>query len=195
MKTSPKTRFPRKGGGFTLIELTLVISVGLAVATMLMALVSQQLAFLRIYSAQNFLADEAPIISLHVSRLVAKADRFRLHASVSEAIAGSNPRLGASPVLLLDYQQQLDSDFHGEDGDVNPPDDMRRALLSFETGVDGNSSLYYYLVPKIGPLGEPEWAITRKASDVSFFLQEGILRMKLTGGGGEEITYSGTMQR
>jgi len=180
MKAALRTRTPRREGGFTLIELTLVISVGLVVATMLMALVSQQLAFLRIYSAQNFLTDEAPIVSLHVSRLVAKADRFRLHASVDDALAGAHPRLGDSPVLLLDYQQ--------------PDGSMRRALLSFESGSDGNA-LYYYLVPKVGALGEPEWAITRKASDVSFFLQEGILRMKLTGGGGEEITYSGTMQR
>jgi hypothetical protein len=166
--------------GFTLIELAMVTGLGLVVAAMLMALASQQLAFLRIYSAQNFLTEEAPLVSLHVSRLISKADRFRLHANVAEALAGTNPRLESSPVLLLDYQQ--------------PNGDMRRALLSFETGPDGNS-LFYYLVPPVGQVGEPEWTITRKASNVSFFVQEGILRMKLTGRGGEEVTYSGTMQR
>lgn len=172
----------RSGAGFTLIELAMVTVLGVVVAALLMALTSQQLAFLRIYSAQNFLIDEAPIVSLHVSRLIAKADRFRLHASVDDALNGRNARLSDSPVLLLNFQQ--------------PDGSVRAGILSFEVD-DDETALYYYLIPRSreGALAEPEWAITRKAADVSFFLQEGILRMRLTGSGGEEVTYSGTMQR
>ena len=62
---------------------------GMATGAMVLALFNQQLAFLKIFKAQNFLTDEAPIISMYVSRLVGKADRFRLHDSVADALAGS----------------------------------------------------------------------------------------------------------
>jgi hypothetical protein len=51
------------------------------------------------------------------------------------------------------------------------------------------------VVPVNGVLGEPEWAVTNKAADVEFSMEQGILRMKLTGIAGEQITYSGTMQQ
>ncbi len=51
--------------GFTLVELTLAITLGLMIASMAMALFNQQLAFLRIYRVQDFLTEEAPIINLH----------------------------------------------------------------------------------------------------------------------------------
>ena len=72
---------------------------------MVLALFNQQLAFLKIYRAQNFLTEEAPLISMYVSRLVGKADRFRLHDTVADALAGANPRLTASPVVVMNFRQ------------------------------------------------------------------------------------------
>jgi hypothetical protein len=176
MRTAPKNL---RQHGFTLVELSLVVMLGLTIAGLLMTLVNQQFAFLRIYGAQNFLSHEAPLVSTHVSRIVAKADRFRVHASVSDALSGENPTLDAAPVLALVYDQ--------------PDGSSKLSLLAFEES-DSGAALNYYL-PTIGPLEEPEWSVTKKAADVSFAIEEGVLRMTLTGPAGERITYSGTMQR
>ncbi len=164
--------------GFTLLELTIAIMMGLATGTMVLSLFNQQLAFLKIFKAQSFLTEEAPIISMYVSRLVGKADRFRLHDSVSDALSGTNPRLTASPVVLLNFRQ--------------PDGTMRATILSFEHRATG-TALYYYVVPVSGVLGTPQWAVTKAPSNVVFTMEEGVLRMRLTGIYGEEITYSGTM--
>ena len=166
--------------GMTLIELSIAMMLGLMLGALTLVLLNQQLTFLKIFSAQNFLADEAPIISMYVSRLVGKADRFRLHDNVANALAGTNPRLTASPVLVLNFRQ--------------PDGSMRATILSFENRGTGNA-LYYYVVPVTGVLGAPQWAVTKSPSNVSFSIVQGVLRMTLTGRNSEQITYSGAMQQ
>ncbi len=174
MKPKPHRR------AFTLIELSVSIMLGLATGSMVLALFNQQIAFLKMFKTQSFLTEEAPLISMYVSRLIGKADRFRLHDSVTDALAGTNARLTASPVVLLNYRQ--------------PDGVMRATILSFENRGSG-MALYYYVVPTTGVLGTPEWAVTKAASNISFTMEQGVLRMKLTGPNSEEITYSGTMQQ
>jgi prepilin-type N-terminal cleavage/methylation domain-containing protein len=174
----PTTKRARRG--FTLIELSIAIMLGLATGTMVLALFNQQLAFLKIFKAQGFLTEEAPIISTYVSRLIGKADRFRLHDSVADALSGTNPRLTESPVVVLNFRQ--------------PDGKMRATILSFENRGSG-LALYYYVVPVSGVLGTPLWAVTKVPSKVVFRVDSGVLRMILTGPNLEEITYSGTMQQ
>jgi len=166
--------------GFTLIELSIAIMMGLATGTMVLALFNQQIAFLKIFKAQGFLTEEAPIISTYVSRIIGKADRFRLHDSVSDALSGANPRLTESPVVVLNFRQ--------------PDGTMRATILSFENRGTG-LALYYYVVPITGVLEAPQWAVTKSPSKVAFRMDDGVLRMILTGPNLEEITYSGTMQQ
>ena len=170
----------RKRRGFTLVELSIAIMLGLATGTMTLTLFNQQLAFLKIFKTQGFLTEEAPIVSSYVSRLVGKADRFRLHDSVTDALSGVNPRLTSSPVVVLNFRQ--------------PDGTMRATILSFETR-GGRTGLYYYVVPTTGLLGNPQWAVSKSPTAVTFAMVEGILRMTLTGPAGEQITYSGTMQQ
>lgn len=176
--TQPRPRLLRRG--LTLLELTLAMGIGMMVATMVLALFNQQLAFLRIFGAQNFLNEEAPLVSMHVSRIIGKADRFRLHDNLDDALVNHDPRLEDAPVLLMNFRQ--------------PDGSMRASILAFETR-DDRQALYYHLVPDVGAPPEPEWFVTDRVSDVGFSLEEGILRMRLTGPGGEQITYSGTMQQ
>lgn len=168
--------------GMTLVELTLAMGVGMAIAAIVLLLVNQQIAFLRILGAQSFLSEEAPMIGLYVGKMAGKADRFRLHDNISDALAGRNPRLTASPVMLMNFRQ--------------PDGTTRSAILAFEK-KDGRDELNYYLVPESASptLGTRQWSITRKAANVSFFVTDGILRMQLTGPGQERLTYSGTMQQ
>ena len=177
MKTTP---FTTRRRGYTLLELTVAMSTGIAIAVLILMLVNQQIAFLRIYQAQSFLTDEAPMISLHVSRLVGKADRFRLHDSVEDALSGTNPRTSDSPVVALNYRQ--------------PDGTMRASILAYQNLGTG-PALYYYVVPATGVLGDPQWAVTTKPTDVRFAMEQGVLRMTITGPAGERITYSGTMQQ
>lgn len=166
--------------GFTLIELSVAIMLGLATGTMVLALFNQQLAFLKIFKAQGFLTEEAPIISTYVSRLIGKADRFRLHDSKDDALSGVNARLTESPVVVLNFRQ--------------PDGTMRATILSFENRSTG-PALYYYVVPLTGVMTSPTWAVTKAPSKVAFRMDDGVLRMILTGPNLEEITYSGTMQQ
>ena len=166
------------GRGFTLIELTLAVSLGMMIAAMAMALFNQQLAFLRIYRVQDFLTEEAPVINLHVSKLVGQAERFRLHDSVADALSGANPRTTASPVVVLNFRQ--------------PDGVVRAAILAFQNLGTG-PALYYYVVPVSGVMGTPQWYISKQPSNIAFTVETGILRMTLTGPNGEVIIYSGAM--
>ncbi len=174
----PTRHRPRRG--VTLIELSIAMSIGMLVGGMMLSLFNQQLAFLRIFRAQNFLTDEAPIVSLYVSKLIGKSDRFRLHASLTDALAGDDPQLSASPVVVLNFRQ--------------PDGTAKAAILSFED-LGSGPALNYYVVPDAGLLGTPQWSVTKAPTDVSFDMVEGVLRMTLTGPNGDQITYSGTMQQ
>lgn len=165
--------------GFTLLELTVAMVVGMSVGGTILAMLNQQVAFLKIFHAQSFLNEEVPIISTHVTKLLATAERFRLHDSVADALAGQNPRLTASPVLVLNFRQ--------------PDGSMRAGILSYENRGQGNA-LYYYVVPVSGILSAPQWAITSKPTNVSFSVDSGILRTRVTGPAGEVVTFSGAMQ-
>lgn len=164
---------------FTILELTVAIMVGMTVGATVLAMLNQQIAFLRIFRAQSFLNEEVPIISSHVVKLLASAERFRLHASVANALAGTNPRLTSSPVLVLNFRQ--------------PNGTVRAGILSFENRGQGNG-LYYYVVPVSGILSAPQWAITMRPTNVSFSEESGILRTRVTGPAGEEVTFSGAME-
>lgn len=165
--------------GFTLVELSLAMVMGSLAGAMILALFNQQIAFLKIYRTQNFLTEEAPIISAYISRIISSADRYRLHDSLEDALVGRNPRMGPSPVAVFNFRQ--------------PDGTMRATLLSFEDRGDG-AQLYYYVVPEVGPLEEPEWSVTSTPANVEFAVEQGILRMILTGPAGEQIIYSGSMQ-
>lgn len=165
--------------GFTLVELSLAMVTGSLAAGMILALVNQQIAFLQMYRTQNFLTEEAPIISAYINRIISGADRYRLHDSLEDALAGSNPRMGPSPVAVFNFRQ--------------PDGSMRATVLSFEDRGEG-PQLYYYVVPDTGVMDEPEWSVTRAPTNVEFLIEQGILRMVLTGPAGEQITYSGAMQ-
>lgn len=166
--------------GFTLIELTIAMVMGIAIGGMVISLFNQQLVFLNLYHSQSFLTEEAPLISMNVSKIIGKADRFRLHDSMEDALSGANPRLTNSPVVVLNFRQ--------------PDGTLRAAILSFEDRGNG-PALYHHVVPVSGVLGEPQWFISNKPANVGFAIEQGVLRMTLTGPAGEQITYSGTMQQ
>jgi hypothetical protein len=191
-----KLTFRQKYRAFTLLELSIAISIGIMIGAMLIALFNQQLAFLDIYRRQSFLIEEAPIINAHVSRLIGKADRFRLHPNTAAALGGVAVAVQArSPALELIFRQ--------------PDGSIQRSVLAYE-GAAPNQRLNYYTQQLPNPIPNPppnpapvlQWSITGKTAQdvvngmpgVSFLVVNGVLQMTLRGPVGEMITYSGTSQ-
>jgi len=165
--------------GYTLLELSLAIGIGLMIAGLSLAMLNQQIAFIKIFNAQDFLATEAPLINYQVARIVNHADSFRVHRSLADAEARTNPVLEDGTVLVLRFKM-ADGVF-------------RETVLSFYDPGTG-PGIYYHLVAEDGTIGDPQWAITKDVTDTKFSVEHGILRMRLTGPNGEEIIYSGAQQ-
>ena len=167
--------------GFTLIEMTMIISVSLMVATMSLTLFNNQLASYRILKIQDFLVEEAPQINGTMNRIVSRANFFRMYENKSDASSGFNAVISNGKVLALKFQ------------------DTASGTSSFGVIVfdSTNNKLEYYNVNSMAALGSaaPSWTISSQVSDAVFYVENGVLRAKLTGPNGEEIIYSTTTQR
>lgn len=174
-----------RGRGYTLIELTLAMGVGIVISAIVMSLVNQQLAFLKIFRAQSFLVTEAPMLNNYVVKIIGNADSYRLYASVADLKAGQQVMADA-PVIMLRFKE--------------PDGTFRAAVLSFEDPGTGKG-LYYRLMSSTNVLADPtdplsgtSWVLSKQPSNVRFSIEQGILRMRVSGPNGEEVTYSGAMQ-
>lgn len=161
------------------MELSLAMSVGIMVASMGLMLFNQQMAFLRIFRAQDFLTREAPMINNYVIRVIGAAEDYRLYEDVDALKNGESPVLTGATALVLRFRES--------DGS------MRASILSFEDPGTG-PGLYYTMIPENGAIPGPEWALSRQPSLVSFAVEHGVLRMIVAGPNGEELVYSGTQQ-
>jgi hypothetical protein len=165
----------RRRGGYTLLELTIAMSTGMTIAALLLALVNQQLAFLRIFNVQSFLTSEAPMLNNYLVKIIGSADSFRLYDSVEDLVNGRPPVMTDAPVIMIRFKE--------------PNGTFRASVLSFE-----NQGLYYRMVNSSGVLGAPEWSLTTKPQNVRFSIEQGILRIRITGPNQEELVYSGAQQ-
>lgn len=171
---SPLRRIHR---GLTLIELSIAIMMGMATGSMLLVLFNQQLTFLDIYKRQNFLTEEAPIVSMHVSRLIGKANRFSLHATRDDALNNRNPFQQNTTMTAVRLV------FRAPDGN------QMVTVLAFDGAT--RALEYYTRPPDLGL----KWVVTRAPRTVTFAMDEGVMLMTLTGTHDEQITYAGTMQQ
>jgi len=163
-----------------LLELTMAMGLGIVVAGMSLMLFNQQIAFLRIFNAQDFLTREAPMINNYVVRVIGSAEGFQLFEDMDALRAGETPVLGGASVLLLRFSE--------------PDGSTRASVISFEDPGSG-LGLYYTVVPRSGAItGGPDWALSKQPASVSFAVESGVLRMYVTGPNGEELVYSGTEQ-
>ena len=156
--------------------MTLAISIGAIMVTLL----QQQITFLRIMRTQNFLVQEAPQINNTVTQILARADAYRLHEDLSEAVADANAVTAGGKVLVVGF--------------LDPDGTQSFGLISFET-INAEPVLGYYNISPTTPFpgaGNPDWIISRRVQNVDFFVQNGVFRLQLIGPAGETITYSGT---
>lgn len=166
--------------GFTLIEMSTAMVVAITICGIMMALLQQQISFHRVMRAQNFLVQEAPQINHTVTSVLAQADAYRIHANLTDAISDTNAVLADGKTMVLGFLEA--------DGS------QRFGVISFEAGADDAVLAYYNLDPTAPFPGEgnPDWIISRRIADATFFVENGVFRMQLVGPSGETITYSGT---
>lgn len=162
-----------------MVELSLAITVGMMVAAISLMLFNQQMAFMRIFRAQDFLVREAPLISNYVVRVIGSAEGYQLFTDMNSLRNGEGAVLEDAKVLVLRFTES--------DGTE------KASILSFEDPGTG-PGLYYRLIPSSGVVGDPDWAVTKEPADVDFSVERGVLRMTLSGPNGEELVYSGTQQ-
>jgi hypothetical protein len=121
----------RQKAGFTLIELALVLSVSVMVASALIGMFQAHIQMLTQALKYNFLAQDAPFIGLLMTRTIGNAEDFRIYASgaVARSTTGT-PALTGSAVKL--WMRQPNSTF-------------RLVVVSFENNVTNGQGIYVYL--------------------------------------------------
>ena len=125
MKTTQKVK-----SGFTLVEMTVAIIFGLALASTGMLLLRQQINTVQIFNDQDFILKEAPRINNTMSALLGRADAIRLHENFADAIQDQDPVIADGTTLV--------AAFRNIDGTVT------FGIISFETVAGDNRLSYYY---------------------------------------------------
>ncbi|MBT8037477.1 MAG: hypothetical protein KJO21_08025 [Verrucomicrobiae bacterium] len=168
--------------GFTLIELTMTISVGLMVAGMSLTLFNSQIASYKILKTQNFLVTEAPQINNTLNRIVSRANFFLMYTSLSDATSGYNSVITGGKVLALKFEDPSDSANNSF------------GVIAYDST---DNDLNYYHISSMAELAiaNPKWSITTQLNGADFYVENGVLRIKLTGPNSEEIIYSTTTQQ
>lgn len=170
-----------KPRGFTLIEMTVAITVGLMVAGISLTLFNSQLASYRILKTQNFLVAEAPHVNNTLNQIVSRASFFRMYEDMDDAISGENAVIANGKVLALMFAGT---------------DETNHSFGVIEFDQDSKRLEYYHVSSMAGlAAAEPNWTISSRVSDATFFVENGVLRIRISGPNGEEIIYSTTTQR
>jgi prepilin-type N-terminal cleavage/methylation domain-containing protein len=171
----------RRDRGFTLIELSLVVAISLLVASALIGMFQTHIQMLNQAAKFRFLAQDAPFISLLLSRTIGNAEDYRIYTTGAIARTGSSggtPGLTGSAVRLWMSQPNNTT--------------YRQAVVSFESLNSQPAKLYFYLTDLTTGVfpTTPNWEmaggdltnVTFTATTVATNPQNpGILLAKLTG--------------
>lgn len=160
--------------GFTLLEMSAAISVMMVVATALVAMVQQHIAFLELCQQQVFLTSEAPKIGDLLNRILNNADHYFVYATKDEALGNGLPTMASGSAVKLFF--------------TSPAQTTEARVLSVEPGPVGACLRFY--TPQTTS-SETSWTVTSKIRSARFQSAEGILGLTLLGPNREQITYYG----
>jgi len=173
-----KRKRNKTGMGFTLIEMTLAVSLSVGIAATIIATLQQQVSFTRVISSFQFLRDEAPQINTLLANLVNKADSYRIYVSRTAAMTSSGAVNTSGRALRLRFR--------------NPDGSSSSAVICFEPANGKNRLNFYFRGPSDTSWPTtPSWTITSRPALVDFSNNTGILLIAMTGPNGEEITFAG----
>src|ERR1700676_3990810 len=169
----------RQQGGFTLVELTLVLGVSVMVAGALIGMFQAHVKMLNQAVKNNFLAQDAPFIGLLLTRTIGSAEDYRIYATgVAARSTGGAPTLVGQAVKL--WMRQPNSSF-------------QMAVVSFEPG-NPPPGLHFFLAGSSGgfsaaPTGELAGGQLNSATS-TFNATTGLLGATLNGSNNDWYRFS-----
>jgi prepilin-type N-terminal cleavage/methylation domain-containing protein len=167
----------RRQQGFTLIELTVVMSLSMLIAFTLTGMLQTHLQMMSKVSKYQFVAKDAPFIGLLLTKTVGNAEDYRIYATRAAVASNSTPILTGQAVRL--WMRQPNSTF-------------RQALLSYET-INGHKGLYFLPENPSGSGSFPSaaWELAGgQLTNTAFDASTGILLVTLTGTYGDTYTFA-----
>jgi prepilin-type N-terminal cleavage/methylation domain-containing protein len=164
----------RRQSGFTLIELALVMGISVLVASGLIGIFKAHIQMVNQASKFKFLAQDAPIIGLLLTRTIGNAEDYRIYASGSNARSNVNPVLTGGRAVRL-WMRQPNSTF-------------RQVVVSFETPTSGpfsgHSGIYVFLTDLSSGAfsATPNWELAGgQLTNATFDANSGVLLVTLNG--------------
>ena len=167
----------RRKGGFTLMELTMAMTLGMGIMATAIVMIQQHANFNRLIGQFSFLRDEAPMINILMERVIQRADAYRIYGSLADAKTSSNAVNTGGTAVWLQYR--------------NPDGSFREAIISYEVSGGGDGSLNYYNYDGSAWPNTPSWVISSQPDNVTFANKTGVMLITVTGPNSEEITYVG----
>jgi prepilin-type N-terminal cleavage/methylation domain-containing protein len=166
----------RRQGGFTLIELALVMGISVLVASGLIGLAKADIQMLNQASKFKFLSQDAPIIGLLLTRTIGNAEDYRIYPSRAAAASDTGRVLSGAAVRLWMAQPYSTS---------SPQDSTKwfqQAILSFET-INGHQGIYFFLADPTGAFpATPNWELAGgQLTNAIFDANSGVLLVTLNG--------------
>jgi hypothetical protein len=160
--------------------MSVAMLMAIIVAGASLAILSQQVTFTRMVRSQAFLLEDAPTINNLFSRMLGRANDYRVYADVSAAKSGGTSILADGHALLLRFRQ--------------PDGSLINAILAAEDAGTGRVRVGFYYTKSNTWKAAPDWVLTSAPTDLTFSIENGVLRALFTGPEGEQITYSGHTQ-
>jgi len=179
-------RQSKRQSGYTLVELTVAVLIGMMIAIITLTLFNTQLASFGVLRTQDFMMREAPQVNSILNKLIPKADSLLVYNNASEVKTGTPVKSGGKAVLLRFRGPGINQSTHQLI--------TRYAVVAFEkpNGADlGDLNVYSNLSNlSTSDFTSPSWKISTEVKDASFFIENGVLRIRLTGPNDGEIIYS-----
>ena len=191
------TTFRHSAKAFTLLEMTAVILIGLLIAGMSMVLFNSQLTSFQIIRTQDFLIQEAPQINNTLNQIIPRANFFRLYSDVdsaeNNAENGTGSVINGAQVVILEFRNSSEVATTPAPGTTATPP-TTYGIIAFDSTTN---RLEYYNRDTLASLSlsDPSWTISTRATNVAFFVQQGVLRTTVTGPLGSTVTHSTTTLR
>jgi hypothetical protein len=168
----------RRQGGFTLIELALVIGLSVLVASGLVGMFNAHIQMVNQASKFKFLAQDAPIIGLLLTRTIGNAEDYRIYNTGSDARSNVNPVLTGGQAVRLWMRQP-----NAGNATSSTVPAFRQVVVSFET-INGHSGIYVFLTDlSSGAFSTtPNWELGgSQLKNASFDATSGVLLVTLNG--------------
>ena len=170
----------RRQSGFTLIELTMVLGISVMVAGALIGMFQAHVQMLNQALKNNFLAQDAPVIGLLLTRTIGNAEDYRIYASGTAARADGTRVLTGSAVRLWMRQPNSTSN-----------NTSRQAVVSYET-ISGHPGIYFFLANAAGTFSAtPNWELAGgRLTNATFDATTGVLLATLNGTYNDQYTFA-----